>query len=94
MTHKSTENIYKVNKGFILQKLGNGVAIFDPESSSIHTLNETAYFIFRYLKKGLSEEEIAQEIMRKYHIHEEKARDDLLNLLKELLAKKIIVQKK
>jgi len=81
---------YKINKGFIVQKLDDKMVIFDGEESVLYTFNETASFIFKKLKKGLPEKEIIQDVVKKYKITEKKARKDLKDLLAELKKKKII----
>ena len=84
---------YKINKGFITQKLDDKTAIFDGEESLRYTFNETASFIFQKLKIGWEEERIVGVLAKKYGIKPKKAQDDLNGLLKDLLRKKIITQK-
>lgn len=81
---------YKINKGLITQKIDNKTVIFDSEESLLYTLNETAAIIFLKLKKGLSESEIIQIMVKKYQIKEEKVKKDLIEFLSDLKKKKII----
>ncbi|MEK7072371.1 MAG: PqqD family protein [Patescibacteria group bacterium] len=90
-TSKSATVKYKINKGFIVQKLGNKTTIFDGEKSQLYTFNQTASFIFDKIKKGLSKEEIIELMIKKYKISNIRAQKDYLGLEKELFAKKIIV---
>lgn len=83
---------YQLNKGFIFQKLGNKITIFDGEDSVLYTFNEIASYIFGKLKLGLEKERIKELLLKKYAVQEEEARKDLDNLVKDLLDKKIITQ--
>lgn len=79
-----------INKGFIVQKRDNNTALFDPETSQLYTLNESASFIFNLLKKGESEKDIPQKLVKKYKISKERARIDTDKLLKDLFKKEIL----
>lgn len=81
---------YKINKGFIVQKLDNKTVIFDGEESVLYTFNETASFIFKKLKKGLNDKEIITTVVKKYNSKEEKVKKDYQELITDLLKKKII----
>ncbi len=81
---------YKINKGFIVQKMGKDLVIFDGESSVLYTFNETAAFIFRKLKLQSTEEKIVKSMVAKYKIGEKEAQKDLKKLVRDLLAKKVI----
>jgi len=64
---------YRINKGFIIQKLDDKTVIFDGEESVLYTFNETASEIFKLIKKGLKEKEIIEKIAKKYSIKKERA---------------------
>ncbi len=81
---------YKINKGFIVQKLDNRTVIFDGEESVLYTFNETASYIFQKLKKGLNDKEIIEAVVKKYNSKGEKVRNDYQELITDLLKKKII----
>ncbi len=81
---------YKINKGFIVQKLDNKMVIFDGEESIIYTFNETASFIFKKLKSGVPEGDIVHMLIKRYGIKENKATKDLHELIADLKKKKII----
>lgn len=81
---------YKINKGFIVQKMDNKTVIFDGEKSVLYTFNETASFIFSRLKLNHSIEEIVKALVKKYKIGEIEAKKDTKELIRDLLAKKII----
>lgn len=81
---------YKLNKGFIVQKLNNKMVIFDGEESALYTFNETAAFIFKKIKKGEEKEKIIEMVARKYDIKKDKVRKDFNELLGDLKKKKIV----
>lgn len=83
---------YKINKGFIVQKMDDKTVIFDGEESVLFTFNETASFIFYRLKLGRSIEEIVKAMVKKYKIGEAEAEKDTKELIRGLLEKKIIKQ--
>lgn len=66
------------------------VVIFDGEESTMHSLNRTASKIFGELKRGKSEEEIADFIAKTYSITKERAAKDVRDLIADLKKKKII----
>lgn len=81
---------YKVNKGFIVQKLDKKVTIFDGEESMLYTFNETATYIFQKLKSGWDKKKIIETMLKKFNVKEEKLSTDFDDLIKELKVKKII----
>lgn len=81
---------YKINKGFIQQKLDDKIVIFDGEESVLYTFNETASFIFQKLKLGWHGKKIIEELVKKYQIKEKKAEKDVNELISDLLKGKII----
>jgi len=82
--------MYKINKGFIVQKLDDKTVIFDGDNSVLYTFNETASYIFKKLKTGQSEKEIITSLVKRYHIKEDRAKKDIKELIAELKKKKII----
>lgn len=91
-TSKSATVKYKINKGFIVQKLGNKTTIFDGEKSQLYTFNQTASFIFDKIKRGLNQEDLIDLMIKKYKITKIRALKDYNNLEKELLKNKIITK--
>ena len=81
---------YKINKGFIVQKLGNKTVIFDGEKSALYTLNESASFIFGKLKIGWDENKNIEGLLKRYSVKREKLEQDYEQLTNDLLKKKII----
>ena len=81
---------YKINKGFIVQKLDQKTVIFDGEESMLYTFNETASFIFKKLKSALEEDKIVDALVKKYSINKERERKDVKELIFDLKKKKIV----
>ena len=81
---------YKIQKGLIVQKLGKETVIFDGEESVLYTFNETAAEIFKMIKKGLSEEEIVEKMVKKYDVKKERAERDVKDMIEELIKKGIV----
>ena len=81
---------YKINKGFIAQKLGKKTVIFDAEKSLLYTFNQTASFAFNKIKKNWSKNQIAESLAKKYKISIDKAIADVKDLVDDLISKKII----
>lgn len=81
---------YKINKGFVIQKLDNKTVIFDSDSSTFFTFNETASYIFKKIKAQEDREKIVDAVVKRYQVKPKKAKKDLQDLLAELKKKKII----
>jgi len=85
---------YKISKGLISQKLDGKMTIFDGEESALYTFNETASFIFKKIKSGWDKDKIIEALLKKYSVKKEKIDKDYEELIKELIKKKIAVEKK
>ena len=83
--------MYQIQKGLIIQKIDKETVIFDAEESVLYTLNETASEIFRLLKKGLSEEEIVERMVKKYDVRKERVEKDVREIIGKLEKRKILV---
>jgi hypothetical protein len=81
---------YKVQKGYITQKIGNKITIFDGEESRLITLNETATYIFERLKRGLDEGKIIELLSKKYKIEPKRISKDFSDLISELKRLKVV----
>lgn len=81
---------FKINKGFIVQKMSNKITIFDGEKSQLLTFNETASYIFGLIKKSFDKDSIIKSLVTKYKIDEKQASDDLEELLEKLKKLKVI----
>ncbi len=81
---------YKINKGFIVQKVGNKQTIFDGEESALYTFNKTGSLIFEKIKLEWEKEKIVSYISKTFSITEKEAGEDFDEFTKELLNSKII----
>lgn len=83
---------YKINKGFIVQKVGDKSTIFDGEESALYTFNKTASVIFGKIKAGWEKEKIVDYVAKIYSVKKEVAEKDFDELIKELIKSKIITK--
>lgn len=81
---------YKIKKGIIIEKTKNKITIFDPERSTLLTLNESASFIFEKIKSGIGEDKIIEFINKKYKVNKKILDKDYSILINKLRQKKII----
>ncbi len=81
---------YKIKKGFVSQKMGDKITVFDGEESTLYTFNESATFIFEKMKQGLGEIKIKELLTKNYGISEEAAGHDFKEMVLDLKKKKII----
>ncbi len=82
---------YKLKKGFIIQKAGDKITIFDGEKSLLYTFNDSATFIFSRIKAGESRGNIIEALIKKYEIKKDVVEKDLDELIKDLLSNKILI---
>jgi hypothetical protein len=76
----------RIKKGIVLQEMGDTFVAYDNDTSTIHELNESAYFIITKIKNGNSKADVIKEIVKEYEVEESKAQSDFdsfLSLLKE-----------
>lgn len=83
---------FKLNQGFITQKMGNKTTIFAGEESILHSLNETGAYIFNGLKLGWERKKIIEGLVKKYGATKGEAEKDLDEFTKDLMDKKIITE--
>ena len=82
---------YKINQGFITQKIENKLTIFEGEESLLHTLNKTAAYIFQGLKLGWEDKQITIGLI-KMGATQGEAEKDLKDFIQLLLKKGIIIE--
>ena len=85
----------RIKEGFVLRTvMGKTVAVaVGPASKSFRgmiSLNSTALQIWNGIERGLSEQEICDEICEKYEVSREKAADDVKKILNTLMAHGVI----
>jgi hypothetical protein len=93
MKIRGTDVIIK-NKDLITNEYKDKVYILDPQNGTIHTLNETATFIWKSLKNNNSVVEIANSITKKFQVGKKQAFEDTRNFLENYLLKSLVFQKK
>lgn len=81
---------YKLNKGFIVQKVGGGSTIFDGEESELYTFNKTGSVIFEKIKLGWDKERIIVFLSESYSINKKTATKDVEDFIIELINSKVI----
>ena len=81
---------YKINKGFIIQKVGNKQTIFDGEESALYTFNKTGSIIFEKIKLGWDKDKVVNFLSSTYSISIDEAEADFEEFINELLKSKII----
>lgn len=81
---------YKINTGFITQKIDNTITIFSGDTSTLFTLNDTAVVIFEGIKLKWDIEKIADKLTAKYEISKKKVVIDIEEFIDELKKRKII----
>ncbi len=85
---------YKLNQGFVTQKLKDKIVIFSGERSLLFTLNDTAAFIYNGIKLGWDEEKIIKSICVKFDVNESRAGKDVNECIKDLIKKNILQESK
>ncbi len=83
---------YKINKGFIVQKVGSKQTIFDGEESALYTFNRTGATIFEKIKFGWDKDKIVNFLSKTYSISLKKAEEDFEDFTSELIKSKIIAK--
>jgi protein-arginine kinase len=81
---------YKINKGFIVQKINQNTVIFDADKSELITFNETGGVIFSCLKKGWDKERTVKQMLNIFESTAKKLEHDYEEFVKKLLQKQII----
>jgi hypothetical protein len=76
------------------RKVDDEVVILDLETSVYYSLNETASDIWELIGKGLSEDDIAEEIAGRYDQKAASVKKDVTALVKKLKKEKLITHEK
>lgn len=83
-----------ISKGYISQRIGDKLKIFDSSKSIQYTFNGTGAFIFERIKKGLSNEEIADRLVKQFKVSKQVAMQDIDDFNRALLEKGLAVEVK
>ena len=84
----------RVKPGVVIQKLGDTFVAYDNETSTLHEFNEVGFLILTLLEKGKVKLQILKEIIEKYKVSADVARQDYDAFVKKLKSKDLIVGKK
>jgi hypothetical protein len=87
---RAKKKAYTINTEFIKQELDNQTTLFDPNTSTLYTLNETASYIFQLLEEKKEPAYILQKLITEYNISLARAEKDLNKTLKDFLTQNII----
>lgn len=79
----NTENI-------LFTQLGEEGVVYDIENNEYQNLNETSFKILKGIEKGLTEEEILNELLEEYEIEEADCRSEIKEAISEFIEKNII----
>ena len=70
------KNAYVIKDEIVVQVIDNKIVLLNPETSKLHTLNNTASFILQKLQKNVPLEQIEEMVKRKFDVSQEIARKD------------------
>ncbi len=90
-TQKKKRNKYAINTSLVKEDQPDGATIFDPDTSTLFTLNETASYILKLLEKNYSLERIINKIVTEYTVSESTAASDVQAVITEFKKNKILL---
>ena len=70
------------------------VIIFNEKNETVFIINHSAMLVLEALNKGLSVEEIIEEVAQKYIVPATEIRDDILQIIGSFLERNIIYEAK
>lgn len=82
-------NKVQIKKNFVVEKMEGKTTLFDVDTSTFFSFNETGSHIFNMIKKGATLEQIADSLVRKYEVTRPSAIKDVKAFVKGLLKNKI-----
>lgn len=80
---------YSIKKHFVIEKIEGKTTLFDVDSSTFYSFNETGTYIFSLVKKGQEKEKMTEALAKRYGITKKKAEKDVNDFLKDLVKNKI-----
>lgn len=80
----------KVSDAISVRKIENEIFIFDRKTSTIHSFNRVASFIWELLTENVTLDEITEKLCSRFDIDEETAEKDKSDFIKELKTKKLL----
>ena len=85
---------YRLNKGCFVQSIKNNIIIFNEKGESLHTLNETASFMFKKTIKNWDKSKIIRSLMSHFEVNKNNAEKDLAVWLAEMIKKRLLIKSK
>lgn len=87
----------KVKEGFVVREVADMIVAVPTgklleKYSGMITLNKIGKFVWNLLEEGISEEEITDRVMKRYHIDYERAKKDTETFLENLRMKEVIIE--
>lgn len=83
----------KLKDGVVLQVMGDTFVAYDDETSTIHELNEPAYFILTKIRQGNGKGDVIKAIVEEYGVEESKAQSDYDSFIELLKESKLVFDK-
>ncbi len=87
-------NKYKLNAGLVLHQIEDlgKYWLFNIETGDIFRLNEVSMCILEDLREGATVERLVMKLLKVYEAEEDLVREDVREILSELLKEKIITE--
>jgi hypothetical protein len=82
---------YALTNEFVWKEIGQQVVVLQFESGAYWTLNETASFAWKSILEGCSADEVAGRLTKTFDVSAESAREDVRELLKNWVEKKMLI---
>jgi hypothetical protein len=84
----------KLKNSVTIHKIKNKVSLFDGETSTLYTLNDSAEFILNGLKVGWEKTRVVAGLMEKFGATKNEASEDYQKILDFLNVKELIANEK
>ncbi|MEK7543647.1 MAG: PqqD family protein [Patescibacteria group bacterium] len=82
--------VLRINNTLIQKEHNGTIYIVDPVTETIHTLNETATSIWKYLRKPRSVQNIIHMVTDEFDVDYAQAKEDIIKFLTVYLNKKLL----
>jgi hypothetical protein len=81
----------KRNNKVIFKEIDETIYILDSKNTTIHTLNETASFIWKQLKRPLEIKELTDLLCKNYKVEKKRAVKDISEFIKKYIKQEFII---
>lgn len=81
---------YKQNESLIIEEIGEEIIIFNPNNDEFFELNAIGSYVWNNIE-NYSFEKMIENVIQEYDINESIVTEDIMNLIDELLSKKLIL---